>query len=75
MNIDFYSKDQCGYCTMAQNYMDRKGIPYNKFKLGENLTLEEFKEKWPDVSYMPHFVVDGEPVSDYRSFLENLDNA
>jgi glutaredoxin len=73
MKLDVYSKEGCSYCVMVKKFLDRKEIPYNSYRLGENITLDEFKEKWPNVLGLPLVVADDVCIDDYKTFLENLD--
>jgi thioredoxin reductase (NADPH) len=38
------TKDNCAYCVRAKALLDMHDIEYDEFKLGEDVTLEEFTE-------------------------------
>ena len=71
MKLEVYSKDGCSHCVNLKNFLERKNIVYNEYKIGENITLETFKEKWPDVRYLPLVVSDNEKIDNYIEYLEN----
>ena len=48
-----YSKDGCVFCDRLTQFMDKKGISYEKFTLGEDFSTEEFVEKFGTGSTFP----------------------
>ena len=48
-----YSKDGCVFCDRLTQFMDKKGISYEKFTLGEDFSTEEFVEKFGTGSIFP----------------------
>ena len=48
-----YSKDGCGFCERLIHFMDLKNIPYEKFSLGEDFSVEEFLNKFGRGSTFP----------------------
>ena len=41
-----YSKDGCGFCDKLTNFMESKGVEFEKFDLGTDFTPEEFLYKF-----------------------------
>ena len=48
-----YSKDGCMFCDRLTQFMDKKGISYEKFTLGEDFSTEEFVERFGTGSTFP----------------------
>jgi len=48
-----YSKSGCGFCDRLVNFMDQRGIEYEKFSLGSDFTVEEFLNKFGRGSTFP----------------------
>lgn len=41
-NVTIYSTDTCGYCKMAKEFFDSKGVTYTEYNVGTD--LEKRKE-------------------------------
>jgi glutaredoxin len=75
MTIEIYGKPDCIYCTKAKNLLDSRGIEYKYYSLGEDYTLDEFKEKFPGRKSVPQIILDGVLLDDgYTSLAEVVDN-
>jgi glutaredoxin len=48
-----YSMVGCGWCTEAKKLLDEKGAKYVEIVIGQDVTREEFKERYPDVKGVP----------------------
>ena len=72
MGLEVYSKDGCSRCVDLKNLLESKNILYSEYKIGENITLESFKEKWPAVRQLPLLVSDDQKIDDYIAFVENV---
>lgn len=48
-----YSKDGCGFCDKLTNFMETKGVDYEKFTLDNDFTKEEFIERFGYNSTFP----------------------
>jgi len=48
-----YSKSGCGFCDRLIQFMDSKGLQYEKFDLGNDFTTEEFLNKFGRGSTFP----------------------
>ena len=48
-----YSKTGCGYCDRLIQFMDKKGVEYEKFSLGDDYSVEEFLSKFGRGSTFP----------------------
>ena len=41
-----YSKDGCGFCQRLTQFMEKEGVEFEKFNLGEDYTPEDFVNKF-----------------------------
>lgn len=69
-HVVVYTKDNCGYCVMAKQYLQSKKIHYHEMKIGSDLTREEFVSIFPEVKTMPFIIIDGEKVGGYDKLQE-----
>lgn len=67
MLIELYTKPGCPECNRTKKVLAQYQIPYKEFVLGENITREEVKAKFPDAKYVPIILVDG-----VESGIDNL---
>ena len=50
-----YSKDGCGFCDRLTQFMDSKGVTYQKFTLGQDYSKDEFIEKLDKLRHACNF--------------------
>ena len=64
MNVEIYSKANCGYCDKAkvklQKYSPRIHI------LDQDYTREEFFEKFPNAKTFPQIIINNKHVGGYH---------
>jgi glutaredoxin len=48
-----YSKPNCQYCTKAEYALNKAGLQLEKRIIGEDITLEEFKNLLPNARSVP----------------------
>ena len=48
-----YSKSGCGFCDRLVTFMENKDLPYEKFSLGDDFSVEEFLNKFGRGSTFP----------------------
>lgn len=51
-----YSKDGCSFCQQAKNFLLIKSKNFDVKNLGNDYTLEEFREKFPQQKTFPMIV-------------------
>ena len=76
MEIKIYTSTGCGYCAKIKELLKRVDLEYTEYRLGQNLTLEEFKSLFPSASGYPQMTVDGNHIEGgltgaVRYFVEN----
>ena len=42
------------------------GIEFTESRIGNNITRDEFIEKFPDAKTVPYILVDGKPIGGYE---------
>ena len=73
MKAIVYSKAQCGYCDMAKNLLEQKGIEFEEKLIDSNVAiLDELKEKVPSVRSVPQIFLDNEHVGGYNELRNKL---
>ena len=73
MKAIVYSKAQCGYCDMAKNLLEQKGIEFEEKRIDSNVAiLDEPKEKVPEVRSVPQIFLDNEHVGGYNELRNKL---
>lgn len=55
-----YTKDNCPACVMVKNRFHNQGVEFTEVKIGRDITVEAFKEQFPNVRAVPHVVKSGE---------------
>jgi glutaredoxin 3 len=65
MNIEIYTRENCGYCTAAKELLRDRSISFSEFKLNEDFTREFLLEKFPGAQTYPVIVVDGFRIGGY----------
>lgn len=71
--IELYGKQNCGFCTNAMQLLEDNDIEYTKYIIDENISREEFVEKFPDVRTVPLICVDGKKLGGFQSLKEYIE--
>ena len=67
-----YSKDGCGFCEKLTDFMDQKGVNYEKFDLGTDFTTEEFLYKFGRQSTFPQVFMDSQKIGGMKDTVRFL---
>lgn len=62
MDIQIYKKPGCGYCDKIDELMRRAEIEPKIIIVSKDISLDEFKTKFPNAKGVPHVVIDGEVI-------------
>ena len=65
-----YSKTGCGYCDRLVQFMENKGIEYEKFALGQDYTSEEFYGKFGRGSTFPQVQYKNQNIGGMRESVQ-----
>jgi glutaredoxin 3 len=61
-----WSKDYCGYCTMAKGLMDKHGVKYEERNLStDEWDMEQLLSVVPGVRTMPQVFMDGKHIGGF----------
>lgn len=55
-----YTKDNCPACVQLKARLTKEGAEFKEIKIGRDITVEAFKEQFPNVRAVPHVVESGE---------------
>lgn len=58
MKITLYSQDNCPACENMKKKFTQEGKDYVEMKIGRDITVEAFKEKYPLIRSVPYIVVE-----------------
>ena len=67
-----YSKDGCGFCDKLTDFMDSKGVNYEKFDLGIDFTTEEFLYKFGRQSTFPQVFMENQKIGGMKDTVRFL---
>jgi glutaredoxin len=67
-----YSKNGCGYCDRLTEFMDQKGVTYEKFTLDSDFTREEFIDKFGYNSTFPQVHHENKNIGGMKSTVRYL---
>lgn len=65
--IEVYGKDGCIYCEKAVSLLNERSMKYTYYKLGEDITVDEFKEKFPGQKTVPVITTFGLNIGGYEA--------
>ena len=54
MALVVYTKDNCPACVLLKARLVSEGTSFVEVHLGKDITIEAFKEKFPNVRSVPH---------------------
>lgn len=58
--ITLYGKEDCSYCTLAEDNLKKKNLPYTKYMLGEDYSTKDVIDHFPNGDIVfPVVLVDG----------------
>lgn len=70
--IKIYGVASCGICKSAQNKCKEFGVPYEYYDFSIGQYYKECVEAKVDMKKLPHVIVDGEYIGDYKNLLSYL---
>ena len=68
--IILYSKNLCGYCTMAKSWLNNKNVVYEEINIDETGIREKFMKDYPDLRSMPQIFIDNKNIGGYRELIK-----
>ncbi len=67
-----YSKSGCGFCDKLTNFMESKGVSYEKFNLGDDFSSEDFLSEFGRASTFPQVVKDNRKIGGMKDTVRFL---
>ena len=67
-----YSKNGCGFCDKLTDFMEQKGVNFEKFDLGTDFTTEEFLYKFGRQSTFRQVVVENQRIGGMKDTVRFL---
>lgn len=80
MNIEIYSKENCGQCSQAKSLITQKCFDYSEHMLGKDVTIQELQARVADVKSTkplrsaPQIFIDNEHIGEYKDLVAFLAN-
>lgn len=71
--IRVYGKDNCNYCRLAKELLDRTGMNYAYATVGEDVGINEIREMFPGVSSVPIVEVNGEWIGGFNELKQYIE--
>jgi glutaredoxin len=59
MEIKIYTSAGCVHCTHVKVLLERANLTWEEIEIGKDITMENFKSKYPTVDYTPFVIIDG----------------
>jgi glutaredoxin 3 len=70
--IEIYGKPNCGYCNMAKQICESKGLDFVYKSLDVDYKQDEFFEKFPAARTFPQIIMDGEAIGGFTELRDKL---
>lgn len=70
--VEIYGQPSCTYCTKAVELCEGNKIPYTYYTVKEDITLDEFKEMFPEARTVPQIRINGTHIGGYRELQAEL---
>jgi glutaredoxin len=81
MNIEIYTKKDCGYCVRAKELFKSKNLSYKEYIISPGMgeaallenqsyvTKEQLLEKYPNARTVPQIWIDGQHIGGYDNLV------
>lgn len=65
--IEVYGKDGCDYCEKAVSLLNERQMKFYYYELGRDISIDEFKVKFPDQKTVPVIEIYGFNIGGYEA--------
>lgn len=65
MKVEIITRENCKYCTWAKELLLNNSIVYIEYKIGQDITREEVRQKFSSAQTYPVILVNGEYIGGY----------
>lgn len=72
--FEVYGRQDCPYCEMAKEVLSNRRKPFTYYELKKDITVEEFRTKFPDQRTVPVILVRGVKIGGYSELIEYLED-
>lgn len=74
LDVQIYSKPQCGYCVRAKMTLDKLGVKYKEKILGPDFDREFMLETFPNARTFPQIVINGTNIGGYNELVKYIED-
>jgi len=67
--IEIYTTQVCGYCVLAKNLLDQKGLVYEEIDVTEDATRRSWLVETTGLRTVPQIFIDGEAIGGYDDLV------
>lgn len=64
-----WGQNRCKYCDLAIKHLENLGVNVTYYKIGVNVTENDFYSKFPGVRSVPQIEIDGKHIGGYTELL------
>ena len=64
-----YTTDPCGFCRVAKQLLDKKGIPYEEINLARDAEGRSKLVELTGMMTFPQIIIDDKPVGGYQELV------
>ena len=64
--VEIYGQGACSYCKKAVEVCETYKVPYQYYTVREDITLDEFKEKFPHAKTVPQIKLNGTWIGGFK---------
>ena len=65
--IEVFGKDGCDYCEKAVSLLNERNMKFTYYELGQDISIEEFKVKFPGQKTVPVVTTYGFNIGGYEA--------
>lgn len=73
IDFEIYGKNNCSFCDKAKKVLTERNISFKYYELATDISIDNFKEKFPEQKTVPVVVVHGWKIGGYSELLEYLE--
>lgn len=71
--FEIYGREGCDYCDMAKKILVDRNMKFEYYELKTDLTIEEFREKFPEQKTVPVVLLRGVKLGGYTELVQYLE--
>ncbi|HUK82102.1 MAG TPA: glutaredoxin domain-containing protein [Verrucomicrobiae bacterium] len=63
--ITLYTRDWCGWCLDAKEYLEQRGIPFVEVNVGRDAVANEEMQRLSGQRFVPTIILDGHVLANF----------